>query len=158
MINFDRIIDNIFVGSCPTTPVDVSRLQQAGITAVLNLQTDTDFRTLGIDWPTLEIAYEAAGISPWRFPIIDFDREDLVQLLPDAARSLDDMLGREHRVYVHCTAGMERSPAVVIAYLVWHRGSGLSTALKQVKAARRCRPFEDALQRADEQQRMAGKL
>ena len=122
----------------------------AGISAVLNLQTDSEFHLLGIDWPRLEQAYDAAGIAVWRQPITDFDRDDLVIRLPAAVRSLADMLDSGHRVYVHCTAGMERSPAVVIAYLAWHRGPDLASALAEVKAARRCKPFEDALQRADE--------
>lgn len=30
-----------------------------------------------------------------------------------------------YRVYVHCTAGLGRAPAVVIAYLFWFKDMGL---------------------------------
>ena len=150
MINFDKIVDSIFVGSCPATAVDVGRLKQAGITAVLNLQTDIDFTVIGINWSVMENAYESAAIAPYRVPIVDFDRDNLTRLLPAAAQTLNEMLLNQHRVYVHCTAGIERSPAVVVAYLAWHRNLGLEPALKLVKAARNCRPFEDALERADQ--------
>ena len=149
MINFDKIIENIFVGTCPASPVDITRLQQAGITAVLNLQTDMDFGRLGIDWLQLETAYETADIAPYRVPIVDFDRDDLVELLPAAAQTLNNMLDNDHRVYVHCTAGIERSPAVVIAYMAWHKRWGMERSIELVKAARNCSPYEDALQQAD---------
>ena len=149
MINFDKIVEDVFIGTCPANAVDVGRLKQAGITAVLNLQTDIDFGMLGIDWCVMESTYESAGIAPYRVPIVDFDRDDLTRSLPSAAQTLNDMLLKDHRVYVHCTAGVERSPAVVIAYLAWYKRWGLERSMELVKAARNCRPFEDALEQAD---------
>ena len=49
MINFDPIDGGIFVGTCPTSLIDIQRLKQAGFTSVLNLQTDVDFQKLRIN-------------------------------------------------------------------------------------------------------------
>ena len=121
MINFNRIEENIFVGTCPGNLIDVQRLKQAGITAVMNLQTKSDYVDLGIDWPRLESHYHQSNIAIYALPIIDHDDDDLTAKLPTAAATLADIVARGHRVYVHCTAGMQRSPSVVIGYLAWHR-------------------------------------
>jgi protein-tyrosine phosphatase len=52
------------------------------------------------------------------FPIHDFNETDLVANLWDSANIINDMINKENRVvYVHCTAGMGRAPACVLAYL-----------------------------------------
>ena len=45
-----QILSNLFVGSYPKTPDDIGQLKAAGITGVLNLQTQEDFAYHGVDW------------------------------------------------------------------------------------------------------------
>ena len=149
MINFDKIIDEIFVGSCPASSVDVHRLKQAGMSAILNLQTDGDFKINAINWPDLEKNYHDSGIASYRYPIIDFDDDDLIKLISGAAETLNDMVQHHSRVYVHCTAGKQRSPSAVITYLAWHKNLGLQNSIDLVMAARNCAPPIHALERAD---------
>lgn len=140
MINFDKIVDDIFIGTCPMTSLDIQRVKQAGITAVLNLQTDLDFVNNSIRWPVLEEEYHNNGIAVYRIQIIDFDDEDLIQNLPIAAKTLNDMIENNHTAYVHCTAGMQRSPSTVIGFLAWHRSNSLEKASEIVLGARNCAP------------------
>lgn len=149
MINFSRIQDNLFVGTCPTGNLDLRRLRQASVSAVLNLQSDQDFTTLSIDWPQLERLYFELGIAVYRVPMIDFDEADIARLLPQAVGSLDAALSAGHRVYLHCTAGQERSPTTAVAWLCWRAGLSLDQALDKVRLARPSRPYE-ALLRAHE--------
>ncbi len=149
MINFSRIQDNLFVGTCPTGDLDLRRLRQASISAVLNLQSDQDFMTLSIDWQRLERLYFELGIAVYRVPMIDFDEADIARLLPHAVGSLDAALSAGHRVYLHCTAGQERSPTTAVAWLCWRAGLGLDQALDKVRLARPSRPYE-AMLRAHE--------
>ena len=149
MIYFDRIVENIFVGTCPASTIDVSRIKQAGVTAVLNLQTDTDFAAARIDWPVLEEAYHRLGIAAYRFPIADFDDDDMASRLADAASMLKSILENQHRVYVHCTAGRQRSPSVVIGYLAWHQDYDLAGALQLVMAERNCDPPVHVIEAVD---------
>ena len=47
---------------------------------------------------------------------------------------------RESLVYVHCTAGLGRAPAVCIAYMHWFLGMGLDEAYKKLTDIRPCGP------------------
>ena len=145
MITFDRIVDEIFVGTCPGSALDADRLGKGGITAVLNLQTDADMATRQIIWPELEQTYLALGISAYRFPIVDFDDDDMSRRLRGAADTLSRILDTHKRVYVHCTAGQQRAPSTVIGYLAWHRGYDLEEAISTVMESRHCAPPLDVI-------------
>jgi len=147
MINFNRISDRIFVGTCPASAVDVRRLAQAGIDAVVNLQTDQDFIALGIDWPALEHAYFEQGIEVYRYPMIDFDEADIESRLRAAAAVVNDALDAGHRIYLHCTAGQERSPTTAAAWLTLFGDRSPDDALQQVKQARKSRPYSEMVMR-----------
>lgn len=50
----------------------------------------------------------------------DFDPDSLRSGLPKAVSSLEWAISEGNgRVYVHCTAGLGRAPAVAIAYMYW---------------------------------------
>ena len=56
---------------------------------------------------------------------------------------------RQHgRVYVHCTAGLGRSPAVAIAALYWFTDMDLDTAYMYLTGIRPCGPNKDAIRGA----------
>lgn len=52
------------------------------------------------------------------------------------------------RVYVHCTAGLGRAPAVCIAYMYWFNDMGLDQAYKALTDVRPCGPKRDAVRGA----------
>lgn len=52
------------------------------------------------------------------------------------------------RVYVHCTAGLGRAPAVCIAYLYWFEDMELDVAYKHLTDIRPCGPKRDAIRGA----------
>src|SRR2546427_7953100 len=108
-----KILDRLYVGSCPRTNEDIEMLHQAGIGAVLNLQTDECEAHANIDWPRLHACYDSHGIKVRRIPVRDFDPEDLATKLPDCVRTLRQLLDAGHTVYLHCTAGTGRSRIVV---------------------------------------------
>jgi len=136
MINFSRIEPNLFIGSAPQSGVDVSRLVQMKITAVLSLQSDADFKSHNIDWKKLQSAYEYNHIHAQRFPIIDFDEVDLGEKLPEPVNTLNQMLELQHRVYVHCNAGICRAPATVLTYLCHYRGMTTDEGLVYLRKER----------------------
>ena len=71
-----------------------------------------------------------------RCPLRDFDPADQRRGLPTAVRGLYGLLRQGHRVYVHCTAGINRSPRVVLAYLTLVEGIGLEKAMTLLVHAR----------------------
>jgi len=150
-MDLDRILPNVFVGSCPMDADDVDRLKwQWGITAVLNVQTDEDLANWNIDWPLLEGLYRQHQIQCRRVPVRDFSPETLRILLPDCVEALRALLDEGHTVYVHCSAGMNRSPSTVIAYLHWVEGWGLKEAVDHVTKNHACEPYLDAIRLATE--------
>ncbi|SRR5690606_33253591 len=146
VLQFDQVLDEVFIGTCPVRAADVRRLKSAlGVSAVLNLQTDEDFERWRIDWPALLAAYGTHEIAVERVPIRDFDPEDLAARVTQAAERLARLIEVGHRVYVHCTAGQQRSPAAVICYLVTRHGYDLDAAFARVSENRRCSPDMGAL-------------
>ncbi len=61
-----------------------------------------------------------------------------------------------HTVYVHCSAGMNRSPSTVVAYLHWTQGMTLDEALDVVMQRRFCDPYMDAIRQATANQAAKG--
>ena len=139
-LNYDEILPELIVGSCPDSYQDVLEIKDAGATALLSLQTDQDLAERGLSWSDVEDWCRAAGIVARREPVRDFDPENLAERLPDCARTLDELIGSGHRVYLHCTAGVNRSPSVAIAWLVWKRGKTLEEAYGFVTRRRYAEP------------------
>jgi len=149
VINLNRIQPELFVGTCPRTPIDVDLLKSGPrITAVLNLQTDEDFVNQELDWQTVRHHYLARDLVITRWPIRDFDPLDLRRRLVGAVEQLQTLLSAGHRVYLHCTAGVGRAPGVAIAYLSWIQGWDLEQAHRFVTERRACAPYIEAIREA----------
>jgi protein-tyrosine phosphatase len=147
-VDYDQILPNLYVGSHPRWPEDIDTLKAAGITAVLNVQSDDDCHYLNIDWSSLQTHYFAVGLEARRFRIQDFDDADLRGKLPGAVDELSDLLGKGHTVFVHCSAGINRSPSVVICYLHWCEARDLDDAERHVRRCRSCNPVMDVIRLA----------
>jgi len=149
MINFDRITRSIFVGTYPQSRLDIDRLRAGPrITAVVNLQSDMDMKALGVSWPKLRKHYSSCEITVYRHPIRDFDPDDLTARLRSAVTQVGDLEAVGHRVYIHCTAGVGRAPAVAIGHLAWNLGWDLEEAYAFVRERRACDPYITAIREA----------
>ena len=151
-----KILANLYVGTFPEGPEDIDRLHRAGITAVLNIQTDEDMAHWGVHWNRMESYYREVGIDVRRVPVRDFDRDDLRRQLPKCVEVLDELLSQGHVVYVHCNMGVNRSPTIVIAYLHWVVGWDLERAADHVMECRSCDPYLDAIGLAGEDRKRRG--
>ena len=149
MINFGPVEANIYIGNAPQTAVDVTRLNQMAVTAVLSLQSDQDFKNYRIDIDELQNAYNTNNILLQRFPIIDFDEQDLGNKLAQPVQALHRLLETEHCIYVHCNAGVCRAPATVLAYLCHYRGMGIEQGLTYIRDNRpQANPYIRAVEKA----------
>ena len=81
--------------------------------------------------------YSELGIKAIQYQIHDFNESDLTAKLPGGAELLDKLLTDGEKVYVHCTAGMGRAPALVLAYLCRYKGYEVSEADLFVKGFRK---------------------
>lgn len=150
-MDYDQILPQVYVGACPRTAEHVNSLKShVGITAVLNLQTEDDFDDWGINWYDMEAHYRDACIEVRRTPVRDFDADALRRHLPQCVQALDVLLRDGHTVYVHCSAGINRSPSTVIAYLLWVEQWDWKQAIDHVTSHRHCDPYLEVIQAATE--------
>lgn len=146
-LNWDEIDANIVVGSCPRTAADIATL--AGPdgprpTAILCLQSDLCWDALSIEGPSVIAAARDARILHTRVAVRDFDHADQALMLPEAVRLLATLVAAGHRVYVHCTAGINRATLTVVGYYTFVRGAPLASALRKVRGARpQAHPYVD---------------
>jgi protein-tyrosine phosphatase len=122
----DRVAPWLYIG--PALPADrVADLVEQGITHVLDLREE------GSDDPAL---MEQLGIRWRRIPIADRvapEDEQLEAILDWLDREADT--GRDQAVYVHCHAGLGRTPTIAIALLMQQELT-LAEARRIVFAAR----------------------
>ena len=109
---------------------------ETGVTAMLSLQHDDCLRYRHIDYPTMKHNGNQMGMIMARCPIRDFDIEDMRRQLPDAISCLAGLLGAGHKVYVHCTAGLGRSPLVTLGYLTLVDNYSPDDAIQAILKAR----------------------
>ena len=138
--------DQLVVGSCPSSLEDIQSLAAMGVKGLVNLQSDMDLRSRALEWTILWPLYLRHGISAVRVPIIDFEPADLARHIDAAVMAVAKHIDAGKRVYVHCNAGLNRSPSVVIGYLMLSRGLTLKDAVAWIKERHECVPYPDVIQ------------
>ena len=142
----DRVIPHLFVGSAPSADDDFERLKQLNVTAILSLQTEDDGQEGAIEGERSAAA--KAGISFTNLPVTDFDRLELLWKLPKCVAEVERRLTAGDTLYLHCTAGVNRSPTVAAAYLHGCLHWPLQQALEHIRACRNCYPDVDVISKA----------
>lgn len=146
-MDYNQILPKLFVGTYPEGLADIDMLKErCGVTAVLNLQSDEDLGERRLNWSTLETLYTKAGIDVRRVAMRDFDYVDQRRMLPEAVKTLAELLNGGHVVYLHCNAGAGRSPLVAMALLYWCGDKSLEEAVRYVKERRDCAPTTELLE------------
>jgi hypothetical protein len=143
-----RILSDLYIGAGPRSASDIAALQRLlGITAVLSLQTERDLDTLKLSWDRIQEWYRAVGIDLRRVPIEDFSPQALIDHIDKAVAALEGLRKEGHTVYMHCTAGVNRSPSVAVAFLSMVEGMPLEDALALVTQRRpQADPYEEVLE------------
>jgi protein-tyrosine phosphatase len=143
-----QVLPQLFVGSHPRTLSDIERLRGLAVTAVLNLQTDEDMASVDLLWQPLEEQYRRGPLRLVRFPVKE-EQEEMAAKFSHCVRVLEGLLSENHTVYLHCTAGIARSPTVAIGHLHWGLGWEWNSAVAHLKQLReKCSPHLDALRLA----------
>ena len=152
-MNYTRILDDLIVGSCLQTPLDVERLEAEGVTTVLQLQEDSDLAYFSLDNEPIRARCVAGKqIEHFRHAVRDFDPYSLRRRLPEAVALIAQRTARlgpaNGTTYIHCTAGLGRAPATALAYMWWFKGMPLDAAMSLLTGLRPCKPREDAIREA----------
>ena len=118
-LNFNKMGDkDIYIGPYPQSENDFIILSNIGIDIILNVQSDKDFEDRQINHELQINQAKKYNINIIRYPIEDFNQEDLFKKLKGAGDLLNKLVKERKKIYVHCTAGMSRAAATVIIYLV----------------------------------------
>ncbi len=82
------------------------------------MQTKQDMKNHGLNWRIMKQLYEKNNIKAYNFEIVDMKIEDFITKSRRAVELMRDLILKYGTIYVHCTAGIYRSPQVVILYLI----------------------------------------
>lgn len=153
-VDLSIITNEILVGTQVTSAEELDMLKRLGVGGLLSLQDEADFRRLGLRWDVLRALGTERSIDMRRVAIVDFDPGDLLEKLDTAVGELDDLLAENERVYVHCTAGINRSTGVVVSYLVLKKGHKVDAAYRLVKSRRpQASPYRRLLEELTDRRR-----
>ena len=146
-MNWDLITPEIVIGSCPMVPNDVKVMaERTGITAILSLQTDEDLSYYNIDEKAIIAKIEELGLTFIRIPMEDFNLADQKNKLFDAVNALSKLITNKHKVYVHCTAGVNRSPLTVLGYMCFVQKMSMFDAFNFLRIQRPvCEPYLEVI-------------
>jgi hypothetical protein len=134
--DWNEIRGDLLIGSCPWGRESLAFLRRLRVTAVLSLQHAECHRELGIDPAALGAAGAELGLVMIQRPMRDFDPPDQMRRLPGAVRALHELLKARHRVYLHCTAGINRSPLVALGQLSFVEGLSPEAAIAEIQRRR----------------------
>jgi protein tyrosine phosphatase (PTP) superfamily phosphohydrolase (DUF442 family) len=124
MLRYSRVTPQLYVG--PQFNARGKRhLEQAGITAVVNLRTEFDDAVHGLAFS--EYCY---------LPTVDDDSPS-IKHFQKGVDFIHAVVEEGGKVYIHCKAGVGRAPTMAAAYLI-ARGYSLDDALALIE---RPRPF-----------------
>jgi protein-tyrosine phosphatase len=90
----------------------------------------------GVEWSSLCELYQRHGIKAINIEIVDRKNRDFVAKCRHALKVLTFMVEKYGKVYVHCTAGIYRSPQLIVLFLVHRRRMTLNDALDLIKRRR----------------------
>ncbi|CAK6450101.1 unnamed protein product [Pipistrellus nathusii] len=116
-----QILPNLYLG-CARDSANVESLAKLGIRYILNVT------------PNLPNLFEKNGDFHYKqIPISDHWSQNLSQFFPEAIAFIDEALGQNCGVLVHCLAGVSRSVTVTVAYLMQKLHLSLNDAYDLVK-------------------------
>jgi protein-tyrosine phosphatase len=131
---YAEVAEGLLTGAYPLDADDVAVLAAEGVTAVCNLCADSEYEPGERDEVVAALA--AHGIVEERL-----ETEDFGHLLPGALERASgwvlDRLAAGDRVYLHCRAGWQRSPAAAAAVLARRDDVEPDEALARVRSRKR---------------------
>lgn len=124
---------------------NVNYLKAINVTHVVNCAQGAKFNMVNTD----QSYYSDANIGFKGYTLDDICFENISRYFRDAAQYIHDALESNGtnggRVLIHCLAGISRSAAITIAYLMLFRGLSLVDAARTVRLRRYIRPNEGFL-------------
>lgn len=109
----------------------------------IGARNDEILRSLGIELIVRAMPFEGAVESPhperFRYYILNINDDpeyDIRPLLVECFRTIDEYRNAGRGVFVHCMAGVSRTGAVIVGYLMWKMQMTANAALKFARKKR----------------------
>ncbi|EPS94959.1 phosphatases II [Fomitopsis schrenkii] len=121
------ILPSLYLGPCSAAS-NKSFLENNAITHVLSIGSTPASKVEGVTYHRLSLNDSATSL--------------LSKVADEACKIIDSAVaskgkgGGKGKIFVHCSAGISRSPSLVVAYLMKSRGMSLKEALGHVARAR----------------------
>ena len=138
---------NIYLGPYPQNLSDFQEIKKQGINTILNVQSDKDFKDRNINFEMDLNICKQLNIDIIRFPIIDFNPVDLENKLFEAGKLINELLLKGKIIYVHCTAGLSRSAASILIYLVFYENFSFEEAKDYILKYHLIKPNYDVIKK-----------
>lgn len=127
--NYTEIIPNLFVGNIVAAQ-DFSFIKKKNIKVIINCSNDI---------PNYFVLNN--NIEYHRLPVDDslteYDINLMSELLPKYVQIIDESLSNNKPVFVHCYAGIQRSTALIAAYLIFKNNYTIDEAYKYIISKRK---------------------
>jgi len=143
----DLVAPRLFLGAAPTSLNHFQSVRERGVDAILTLQTEAEAARQGLLPEVASRVASSLGMSMHRMPIPDLDPASLRRLIDNAVLLLDDLLGGGRHVFLHCAAGLNRSPTVAAAWIAWRRDLEAAAACLLVRQSHPSVPDVEAVHR-----------
>ena len=117
--DIDQITETIYLGNIDAA-FNKKKLKQLGIKKVLTVMS-----AFGNHYSPHEFIHKSIDVN-------DDYQTNIIQYFKECILFIE---GKD-KIFVHCAAGMSRSPTIVIAYIMWKRKLRLNEAIKFVKEKR----------------------
>ena len=117
--DIDQITETIYLGNIDAA-FNKKKLKQLGIKKVLTVMS-----AFGNHYSPHEFIHKS----------IDVDDDFRTNIICHFKECISFIEGKD-KIFVHCAAGMSRSPTIVIAYIMWKKKLRLNEAIKFVKEKR----------------------
>ena len=125
-----KMLDHVYIGNLDNAE-DYDLLPALGITHVLNVAGTRNFDLTRSRYP------EKLGITDFlMIPAEDYEEYDIAEHFHDAISFLDRAKASGGKAMVHCNLGVNRSGAVVAAYMMIHQRKPLLKVLSDLKSKR----------------------
>ena len=127
--NVTEILPNLFLGD-RIGATEVQTIKRFNFSHILSLDMEAIPDQVKDKCPNLKRAK--------LIRILDLETENLLEYFEEAHDFIDEAVGHNTNVLVHCVHGVSRSATIVISYLMKHLKTSLNSAFTKVKDKRSC--------------------
>lgn len=133
-LKFSKVTPQILVGSYPRSRADLQLLKENNVSAIFSIQSERDFRSHGLSPHYFKLLCEEHGIKFRLYEIEDMNNADFIERADGGLSILSELVREGMTVYIHCSAGMYRSPQMIVLYLAMCEQNSVEQAIHTVKS------------------------